>query len=580
LNPGKQYDDAQAGLLEIPTIIIRYQVLESVYRNSTVNNRAEHKLKAEFEKRLTELYCNILQYQVRAVCQWSRNKANQYFRDVFKADEWSKLLKDIQNADNFCKAIGETFNAGTLNGLNGQHLRLHDKVDSFHLKHQDTLNDLSSMVKSLETAETQRKQQQSREEQQEEQRCHQVLFTVNLELLPNSTTLTFRFHQAFGPSLYLEHKNRNPVRVLGTCNWFLNSENFIAWKNQRQSCLLWVSADPGCGKSVLTRSTIDERLLPDDNQAPTVCYFFFKDGLVQQQGAAKCISALLHQLFTAKPILIKYALQAYRINGSNVSSSFSVTWDILVAAASDPHAGEVICVLDALDECEEEDRYLLIDTLKGFYGGRVGKESRQLKFLVTSRPYTDIQRRFTSLTDAFPTVHLKGEHESEAISKEINLVIHKVVPEIARELKLPADAETQLRDRLLEVPNRTYLWLHLALEEVRRSVGATTSKRVNNLVSALIKNIPRTVEDAYDKILNRDYRKYYEDRRRLLSLVLAALRPLTLAEASIALPLSKISNARTTADLDPEDENHFRTTVQTLCGLFVSVVDGRLFLLQ
>jgi len=302
--------------------------------------------------------------------------------------------------------------------------------------------------------------------------------------------------------------------------------------------------------------------------------------LAQQQGAAKCISAILHQLFTARPILIKYALQAYRINGLNVSSSFSNAWDILIAAVSDPDAGEIICVLDALDECEEEDRYLLIDTLKGFYGNLVGKGSPRLKFLVTSRPYTDIQRRFTALTDAFPTVHLKGEHESEAISKEINLVICKVVPDISKELKLTADVEVQLRDRLLEVPNRTYLWLHLALEEVRRSVGATTSKRVNKLISGLIKNVPRTVEDAYDKILNRDYKKYYEDRRRLLSLVLAAFRPLTLAEASIALPLSKFGATGTTVDLDPEDERHFRTTVQTLCGLFVSVVDGKLFLLQ
>lgn len=150
-----------------------------MYRNSTVNNNSEQKLIAEFEKRLTELYCSILQYQVRAVCQWSRNKAKQYFRDVFKADEWSKLFKDIQDADNACRAIGETFNAGTLDGLNGHHLRLHDKVDSFHLKHQDTLNDLSSMVKSLEAAETQRKQQQSKEEQEEEQRCHQVPFTLS-----------------------------------------------------------------------------------------------------------------------------------------------------------------------------------------------------------------------------------------------------------------------------------------------------------------------------------------------------------------------------------------------------------------
>ena len=95
-----------------------------------------------------------------------------------------------------------------------------------------------------------------------------------------------------------------------------------------------------------------------------------------------------------------------------------------------------------------------------------------------------------------------------------------------------------------------------------------------------MKNVPKTMEDAYEKTLNRDRDKYFEDRRRLLRLVLAALRPLTLAEASTALSLCKTEHVRTTEDLDPENGSHFKTTVQTLCGIFVSVVGGKLFLIH
>ncbi|TVY81464.1 Vegetative incompatibility protein HET-E-1 [Lachnellula suecica] len=540
LNSSKQYKDAQAGLLEIPCIMLRYQFLEPVYRNAPVESA---EIKEEFEKNLTDLYCKILQYQIRAICQWSRNKASQYFRDVVKADQWSDILKDIQKLDAACQTIFRALDSDTINQIAVQSSLLRRTLESWRGEHEVAWQELrSTMSKSAAAAE-------ARKDKEEERRCH----------------------QAFGSSLYVEHKNRNPARVQGTCNWFLESDKFKGWKSQEDSCLLWVSADPGC----------DEQLLFNEHKTPAVCYFFFKDGLVDQQGVAKCISALLHQLFAARPHLLKYAMQPYRVQGSNVSNGFSTTWGILVNAAADPHAGEIICVLDALDECEEEDRYVLIDTLKDFYTRFTGNSSMSLKFLVTSRPYTDIQRRFTALTNEFPTVRLKGELESEAISKEINLVIRKLVPDVARDLKLSMEAEDQLRNRLLEVPNRTYLWLHLTLEEVRRSVGATTPKRVNKLIGSFITNVPKTVEDAYDKILNRERDKYFEDRRRLLHLVLAALRPLTLAEASVALPLCKAHKPpRTTQELDPESEEDFRTTVQTLCGLFVSIVDRRLFLIH
>ncbi len=53
-------------------------------------------------------------------------------------------------------------------------------------------------------------------------------------------------------SPYEDRKNRNPKRADGTCEWFTTHGLFQNWREE-MSAMLWVSADPGCGKSVLAR---------------------------------------------------------------------------------------------------------------------------------------------------------------------------------------------------------------------------------------------------------------------------------------------------------------------------------------
>ena len=87
-------------------------------------------------------------------------------------------------------------------------------------------------------------------------------------------------------SNYKEDKDRNPSRVSGTCEWFLKHRKFTDWHQQETANLLWVSADPGCGKSVLAKAMIDEGLLSSNTKHPSVCYFFFKDDNENQKTSA------------------------------------------------------------------------------------------------------------------------------------------------------------------------------------------------------------------------------------------------------------------------------------------------------
>ena len=90
----------------------------------------------------------------------------------------------------------------------------------------------------------------------DKQECHQV----------------FRITKGEKDDSYEWYKNRVEDRVEGTCEWFLTHENFQSWLKQDAGPLL-VSADPGCGKSVLAKYLIDYGL----PRAATICYFFFKD---------------------------------------------------------------------------------------------------------------------------------------------------------------------------------------------------------------------------------------------------------------------------------------------------------------
>jgi hypothetical protein len=215
LNPKKQYDDVSAGLLEIPLIIRRYDVLEKVYRSY------EHipHLKESFEEKVIKLYSCILQNQARAVCQWSRNALHQYGHDVFvfQADGWSKLFKEIKDLDSGCKEIAQTMDAGLWqNALEEQNVQLQNMLQDWSSQQQELLKELrDSMQKSLNLKEIRRHERLEQAEKGEERACHQV----------------------FGPSTYLE-QDRNPSRVPGTCKWFLNHDTFINWKELESSSLL------------------------------------------------------------------------------------------------------------------------------------------------------------------------------------------------------------------------------------------------------------------------------------------------------------------------------------------------------
>ncbi|KAH7151960.1 hypothetical protein B0J13DRAFT_594004 [Dactylonectria estremocensis] len=216
-------------------------------------------------------------------------------------------------------------------------------------------------------------------------------------------------------------------------------EHFQTWLKQESGPLL-VTADPGCGKSVLAKYLIDHGL----PRSTTICYFFFKD---QDQNT----------LFSLKPSLIEHAMPQFRKDGQGLINSTESLWKILRNAIKDPQAGPVI----------------VSDQFRSDQSG-YGK----LKYLLTCRP----------LLKAFPNIRIPGEEESETISQEVN-----------RMKALSPKVKSQLEKSLRETPHRTYLWVYLVFNYLEEDDFVKTQTGVQSAIATP----PRSINEAYEQILNR-----------------------------------------------------------------------------
>ena len=347
--------------------------------------------------------------------------------------------------------------------------------------------------------------------------------------------------------------------------------NYVNWRDSATSSLLWVSADPGCGKSVLSRFLADKELQATRNR--TICYFFFKDDNEDQKTTTNALCALLHQLFNRKRELLSHAIEVYNQNGDKFTENVDLLWNILITASADPKAGEIICILDALDECRQSELKYLLQKVCAFYDGlpRVSDKTG-LKFLITSRPLQHIADEFNDIIQKLPTIRLAGEEDTDQIKHEIDLVIEAELEKIQQKWQLDQKTLSPLREELSKVEHRTYLWLKLIFELIRKDAQSITRSGRRKLFGT----IPDSVDAAYTAILNQSTDK--KQAKKLLQIVCTAIRPLSVKEISIAISIQP--DDKKLEDLENLPDNYSKNLIRNLCGLFVSVIDGRVYLLH
>ncbi|KAJ5932870.1 hypothetical protein N7516_007359, partial [Penicillium verrucosum] len=393
-----------------------------------------------------------------------------------------------------------------------------------------------SVILSDVLESTQRQLQQAYD-QQEKHYNEQNARTLRLEQQ--------KCHRAFYISNYTEHKDINPMRTEGTCQWALQSTEYIRWQKSCYNDLIWLSADPGCGKSVLAKSIIDN-----------------------------CLLASSPALFIHRPHLLCYALPSYETKEEGLQKDADELWRIFITATSAEASCTTFCIFDALDECCDRDQRWLIQKLKEFHSQSCSTQDTCLKFLVTSRPYNHIQNRFRDITESFPHLHLKGEEENDQIHKEIDLVVKIRVGQLAKTARLSSNTQQRLEQHLLQIEHHTYLWLDLAMDDIEDTFKCSLLPDQES-----IRLIPASVNTAYKKILRRVPCDQVNTVRNIFQIIIAARRPLTTREMAMALGMARCRESGTAAQAEINPDN-MGWKLRLLCGLFIFINNSRIYLIH
>jgi KaiC/GvpD/RAD55 family RecA-like ATPase len=214
------------------------------------------------------------------------------------------------------------------------------------------------------------------------------------------------------PNPHTNYHKALTQRQAETGLWLLENDTFFKWKTNSAS-LLWLYGIPGCGKTILS-STIIENLQQHcgDNSGTATVYFFFdfKDG--QKQDPEFMLRSLLHQVLQ-QTHAIPYSLNALYLLCKDGQQQVSLQALLEVVEQAMKDLKRIYVVLDALDECKQRSE--LLDVLRTVAKWRL----HNLHLLMTSRKEKEIESSLEDYVHADCQICLQSDVVDKDISRYV-----------------------------------------------------------------------------------------------------------------------------------------------------------------
>lgn len=301
--------------------------------------------------------------------------------------------------------------------------------------------------------------------------------------------------------------------------------------------------------------------------AAHVCYFFFRTG-TEMESATAAVCALLHQLFSQNVDPLKrHGIPQYQRNGTKLANLFEPLWEMFMDVCRDPDRDEIIFIVDALDECDTLHRIDIVTRLAEVVADKNSKVNA--KFLVTSRLDTSIRNAFFTVLGPHSFTQIQDENEEEAgvLAQEINIVTANNIDQFRKTreaLEIYDNVHEELRTKAFEVRNRTYLWVSIVFSELQNKLGASKEDLIK-----VFQNLPEKAEKAYEGCLARIPPAETDNAKKILRIIVAAARDLTLEELKIAFTIARDGSYQQLNAHDSTSVRIFKETIRQLCGLLI-----------
>ncbi|KAJ7871537.1 ankyrin repeat-containing domain protein [Mycena leptocephala] len=277
-----------------------------------------------------------------------------------------------------------------------------------------------------------------------------------------------------------QHDTEN-LRKEGTGNWFLEGNKFVEWKEKMGS--LWIEGPSGAGKTVLRRELLFFPYFEIEGElhTPAIAFFYFDFRSKETQSVELALRRIVLQLSAQSPSTSTALHSQYKVsNGQRLPS-----YEDLVAVIQQllRQLGRTHIILDALDECNEDD----FDRLVAFVSMLQAWTETPLHLLITSQT----RQIFTKAFERMPHIALEFDVPQEDIKFFI-----------ASELETKSNFKFWRRhaDHIIEkIAQKSKGMFRLAtclLVEVSRC-------RWEEDVEQILENLPNDLFAVYDRFLER-----------------------------------------------------------------------------
>ncbi|KAH0344628.1 Pfs, NACHT and ankyrin domain protein, partial [Aureobasidium melanogenum] len=339
----------------------------------------------------------------------------------------------------------------------------------------------------------------------------------------------------------------------GTGQWFVKGEVFTAFKEGKVP-FLWLSGIPGCGKTVLSSSIVQDLQRRSTVSSAVILYFYFNFTDTWKQTLDNALRSLLWQLTNRGGSSFREVEKLYEsCNGSQNQPS---TQSLIRGLESILQAtSRVIVVLDALDECTTRRdllRWLAETAAKGSGG---------IQIIATSRKEYDIEVAFAK----WLTNDVMLSIQQLEVDKDIQAYVHARIrsdPDLQRWRSKPFVQE-QIEVELMEKTQGMFRWAKCQLDSLADCFY------LRKLYEAL-STLPTTLDETYARILHNFPPMYLPDTIRLLQVLTCSERPLLIEEAAdyLAVELDSASG------FEKENRLPVPKEIMRFCSSLVTVVQA------
>ncbi|EXL39405.1 hypothetical protein FOCG_17986 [Fusarium oxysporum f. sp. radicis-lycopersici 26381] len=440
------------------------------------------RLQSLLKRHVIKLYKKLLLYQMQSVCLYNKHWAEVIVRDLFKADDWQDKVDSIKKVEASLREDVKQHNSEELKS------RLHN-IDN-------TLGHIHLDVKAVELA-VQYQTQMLRQihHDKSDRKCLQALHIVDPEAQKG------------------EIERIKGSLLKDSYRWILGHNDFQKFRDDPGSRLLWIKGDPGKGKTMLLCGIIDEL---KQEQEQVISYYFCQATQDKLRSAASVLRGLLWLLCAKNQQLISYVRSRYDIQRADLfEDSFALVSleKVLLDMLRDSCLQHGIFVIDALDECFDNDRENLIGVIIR------ASQSLPAKWIVSSRNWPKIEEQF----QAVEKITVPLELNNDSISQAVRILIQHKVEQLAQIKEYDEPTKEAVIKTLLRRANDTFLWVALVCEEL--------SKVKTRHTIAVLDSVPGGLDELYQGMLKQVFTSRDADIcRQILATACITSRPVSLDE--------------------------------------------------